>query len=126
MPPDYTEDLAKVFDETFARGGNVIIPSFAIGVRRNCCISSRDKERGLVKSTPNFPVYVDSPLANAATRIYEGDLEGYLDRETLDVIKAGKQYLSFPNLNISETGRRLEGDQLRRHTKGHYIVKRHV
>ncbi len=104
VPPDYTEDLAKVFDETFARGGNVIIPSFAIGRTQELLYFIREiKERGLVKSTPNFPVYVDSPLANAATRIYEGDLEGYLDRETLDVIKAGKQYLSFPNLNISET-----------------------
>ncbi len=104
VPPDYTEDLAKVFDKTLAEGGNVVIPSFAIGRTQELLYFIREmKERGLVKSAPDFPVYVDSPLANAATRIYEGDLEGYLDKETLDVIKAGKKYISFKNLNISET-----------------------
>jgi metallo-beta-lactamase family protein len=104
VPPDYTEDLARVFDQTLGAGGNVVIPSFAIGRTQELLYFIREmKERGLVKSAPDFPVYVDSPLANAATRIYEGDLEGYLDEETLAVIKAGKKYLSFKNLNISET-----------------------
>ena len=104
VPPDYTEDLAKVFDKTLGEGGNVIIPSFAIGRTQELLYFIREmKDRGLVKSAPDFPVYVDSPLANAATRIYEGDLEGYLDKETLDVLKSGKNYLSFKNLNISET-----------------------
>lgn len=104
VPPDYTEDLARVIDKILAGGGNVVIPSFAVGRTQELLYFIREmKERGLVKSSPNFPVYVDSPLANAATRIYEGDLEGYLDKETLDVIKAGKEYLSFEGLNISET-----------------------
>jgi metallo-beta-lactamase family protein len=51
----------------------------------------------MVKSAPDFPVFVDSPLARAATQIYEGDLEGYLDEDTLAVIKSGKKYLSFDN-----------------------------
>ena len=104
VPPDYTEDLAKVFDKTLGEGGNVVIPSFAIGRTQELLYFIREmKERGLVQSAPDFPVYVDSPLANAATRIYEGDLEGYLDSETLEVIKAGRKYISFKNLNISET-----------------------
>ena len=104
VPADYTEDLATVIDKTLGAGGNVVIPSFAVGRTQELLYFIREiKERGLVKSAPDFPVYVDSPLANAATRIYEGDLEGYLDQETLDVLKSGKQYLSFKNLNISET-----------------------
>jgi metallo-beta-lactamase family protein len=104
VPADYTSELAEVIEKTFAAGGNVIIPSFAIGRTQELLYFIREiKERGLVKSAPNFPVYVDSPLANAATRIYEGDLDGYLDDETLSVIKAGKKYLSFDNLRISET-----------------------
>ena len=27
----YTDDLAKIIDETIAKGGNVVIPSFAVG-----------------------------------------------------------------------------------------------
>jgi metallo-beta-lactamase family protein len=104
VPADYTAEFASVIEKTFAAGGNVIIPSFAIGRTQELLYFIREiKERGLVKSVPNFEVYVDSPLANAATRIYEGDLDGYLDDETLKLIKAGKKYLSFENLRISET-----------------------
>lgn len=104
VPADYTEDLAKIINKTLGEGGNVIFPSFAIGRTQELLYFIREmKERGLVKSAPNFPVYVDSPLANAATRIYSGDLEGYLDEATIAVIKAGKEYLSFDNLRISET-----------------------
>ena len=104
VPSDYTEDLAKIIDKTLGEGGNVIFPSFAIGRTQEILYFIREmKERGLVKSAPDFPVYVDSPLANKATRIYGGKLEGYLDEETIAVIKAGKEYLSFDNLRISET-----------------------
>lgn len=104
VPADYTEDLAKIIDKTLGEGGNVIFPSFAIGRTQELLYFIREmKERGLVKSAPNFPVYVDSPLANAATKIYGGKLEGYLDEETIAVIRAGKEYLNFDNLRISET-----------------------
>jgi len=104
VPADYSEDFAGVLEKTFAEGGNVIIPSFAIGRTQELLYFLREiKERGLVKNHPDFPVYVDSPLANAATRIYEGDLEGYLDEETIQVIQSGKRYLSFDGLRISET-----------------------
>jgi metallo-beta-lactamase family protein len=104
VPADYTEDLAKIIEKTLGEGGNVIIPSFAIGRTQELLYFFREmKERGLVKSVPDFPVYVDSPLANAATRIYSGNLEGYLDEETIAVIKSGKDYLSFDGLRISET-----------------------
>jgi metallo-beta-lactamase family protein len=104
VPADYTEDLAKIIEKTLGEGGNVIIPSFAIGRTQELLYFFREmKERGLVKSVPDFPVYVDSPLANAATRIYSGNLEGYLDEDTLAVIKSGKDYLSFDGLRISET-----------------------
>ncbi|SHH91450.1 metallo-beta-lactamase family protein [Sporobacter termitidis DSM 10068] len=104
VPADYTVDLAKIIDETLGRGGNVIIPSFAIGRTQELLYFIREmKERSLVKSAPNFPVYVDSPLGNAATRIYEGGMEGYLDQETIDVIRSGKKFLAFDDLHISET-----------------------
>ncbi len=70
VPESYTEALAAIIDETFARGGNVIIPSFAVGRTQELLYFIREiKERGLVKSDPDFPVCVDSPLANEATRI---------------------------------------------------------
>lgn len=104
VPTDYTEDLAKIIDRTLAAGGNVVFPSFAIGRTQELLYFIREmKERKLVKSAPNFPVYVDSPLANAATCIYEGGIEGYLDQPTIDVIRSGKKFLTSDNLHISET-----------------------
>ena len=54
----------SIIDETFAKGGNVVIPSFAVGRTQELLYFLREiKERGLVKSAPNFTVCVDSPLA---------------------------------------------------------------
>ena len=59
------------FSDTFDRGGNVVIPSFAVGRTQELLYFIREiKEKGLVKGHGNFPVYVDSPLAIEATRIF--------------------------------------------------------
>ncbi len=75
--------LAEIIDETLAKGGNVVIPSFAVGRTQELLYFIREiKDKGLVTSVnPDFPVYVDSPLANEATTIFCGDLRGYLDED---------------------------------------------
>jgi metallo-beta-lactamase family protein len=76
-PPDYAVELAEIIDRTLCRGGNVIIPSFAVGRTQEVLYYLREiKERRLVRSVPDFPVYVDSPLGIAATAIFEGELAG--------------------------------------------------
>jgi metallo-beta-lactamase family protein len=102
--PDYSEALAKIIEKTFERGGNVIIPSFAVGRTQELLYSIREmKERNLVKSFPDFTVCVDSPLANEATRIYSGDLHGYLDGEALELVQKGEALFTFPGLRLVET-----------------------
>ena len=60
----YTDDLAAIIDETIAKGGNVVIPSFAVGRTQELLYFIREiKDAKLVKSDPDFPVYIDSPLA---------------------------------------------------------------
>ena len=99
----YTEDLAKIIDETMAKGGNVIIPSFAVGRTQELLYFIREmKEQGLVKSVPGFSVVVDSPLAGEATRIFSGDLHGYLDEEAIAALKGGALF-QFPGLTITES-----------------------
>ena len=76
----YTDQLAQIIDETLAKGGNVVIPAFAVGRTQELLYFIREiKDRGLVSSVKDFPVYVDSPLAKKATTIFCGDLRGYLD-----------------------------------------------
>lgn len=101
---DYTVDLAKIIDDTLSKGGNVVIPSFAVGRTQELLYFIREiKERGLVPSSPNFPVYVDSPLATKATKIYDGDLSIYADELASEIIKKGINPLAFPNLNLIDS-----------------------
>ena len=94
----YTDDLAKIIDETIAKGGNVVIPSFAVGRTQELLYFIREmKEQGLVKSVPGFSVVVDSPLAGEATRIFSGDLHGYLDEKAIAALKGGALF-QFPCL----------------------------
>ena len=100
----YTDDLARIIDETIAKGGNVIIPSFAVGRTQELLYFIREiKDKGLVKSNPDFAVYIDSPLAKKATSIFTGDLRGYLDEEALELVKDGTHMFTFTNLRMTET-----------------------
>ncbi|WP_294475508.1 MBL fold metallo-hydrolase [uncultured Intestinimonas sp.] len=102
-PESYTGALARIIDETFDWGGNVIIPSFAVGRTQELLYFMREmKEKGLVKSHPDFRVCVDSPLANEATRIYSGDLHGYLDEDAIAALKGGALF-QFPGLTLTES-----------------------
>nr|WP_294678756.1 MBL fold metallo-hydrolase [uncultured Blautia sp.] len=102
--PDYTGLLAEVIQRTFDRGGNVVIPSFAVGRTQEMLYFIRQiKEENLVHGHDGFEVYVDSPLANEATTIFgEHGFDCY-DEEALDLLKRGINPLSFPGLKISVT-----------------------
>ena len=57
--PDYVAELAKILQRTFDRGGNVVVPSFAVGRTQEMLYFIREiKEKGLVKGHGNFPVYI--------------------------------------------------------------------
>lgn len=100
----YTSELAKVIDRTMARGGNVIIPAFAVGRTQEILyFLRRIKQEHLVHSVADFPVYIDSPLASKATTIFCGDLRGYLDEEALALVKDGIDMFSFPGLRLTES-----------------------
>lgn len=100
----YTGQLAQIIDETLGKGGNVVIPSFAVGRTQELLYFIREiKDQGLVTSVPDFPVYVDSPLAKSATTIFCGDLRGYLDQDALDLVKDGTHMFNFPGLHLTET-----------------------
>jgi len=101
---DTISELAKVIEQTLKKGGNVICPAFAIGRTQDMLYYIREiKARKLVKGIPDFPVYIDSPLATACTKIYSGDLLDYLDEEAIALVQAGISPLSFEGLRFVET-----------------------
>lgn len=102
--PDYVSQLTEILQETLDRGGNLVIPSFAIGRTQEMLYLIRIiKERGLIRGHDDFPVYVDSPLAVEATKIYQNGLFSYYDQETLDLLAQGINPISFPGLKLSIT-----------------------
>ncbi len=102
--PDYVAQLTRILQDTFDRGGNVVIPSFAIGRTQELLYLIRIiKEKGLISGHDHFPVYVDSPLAVEATEIYSSDLYDYFDSETIELLESGINPIKFPDLHLSVT-----------------------
>ncbi len=102
--PDYAGEIAKVIESTFEKGGNVVIPAFAVGRTQELLYFIRQiKEEGLVKTNPEFEVYVDSPLAVGATSIFGKNVEGCFDEEAKELVRKGINPIGFPGLKLSIT-----------------------
>ena len=100
--PDYIAQLTSILNETFAKGGNLVIPSFAVGRTQELLYLFRIiKEKRLVGDYNNFTVYVDSPLAVEATKIYQDNLFGFYDDEALELINKGINPIVFEGLKTS-------------------------
>ena len=101
--PDYVKELSDVLNRTFARGGNVVIPSFAVGRTQEMLYFFREiKEKGLV--TPSdFTVYVDSPLAVEATNVFKAGTMDCFDADMTELLKRGANPLQFDGLKVSLT-----------------------
>ncbi|MBQ5405835.1 MAG: MBL fold metallo-hydrolase [Oscillospiraceae bacterium] len=99
---DYVQELAKRIQTVLDRGGNVVIPSFAVGRTQEMLYFIREiKERQLVTGHGEFPVYVDSPLAVEATSIFLQCDTQYVNNETRRLIRSGVNPLVFPGLKLS-------------------------
>ena len=102
--PDHVGELADIIEQTFERGGNVVIPSFAVGRTQELLYFIRQiKERGLVTAKPDFEVYVDSPLAVEATSIFKKNVQQCFDDEARGLVEKGINPIGFPGLKLSIT-----------------------
>ena len=102
--PDYVGALARILNETFERGGNVVIPSFAVGRTQEMLYFLRIiKKENMVPGFPHFQVYVDSPLAVEATNVFNNNIIDCFDDETMELINQGINPLRFEGLNVSVT-----------------------
>ncbi|MGN0168819.1 MAG: MBL fold metallo-hydrolase RNA specificity domain-containing protein [Acetatifactor sp.] len=102
--PDYVGELAAVLKETFDRGGNVVIPSFAVGRTQELLYFLRKiKVERLVEGHENFPVYVDSPLAVEATGIFQDNRWECFDEEAMELVREGINPIAFAGLKLAIT-----------------------
>lgn len=99
-PP--VEELAQILRDTFARGGNVVIPSFAVGRTQVILYYLRQiKQHNMIPEYKNFPVYVDSPLAVDATEIFLANEQTCYDDEALALLRDGINPITFPGLKLT-------------------------
>ena len=102
--PDYVGEFTKILRDTFAKGGNVVIPSFAVGRTQEMLYFIREIKRdNLIPEFPNFEVYIDSPLAIEATTVFNKNVWSCFDEEALELIKKGINPLIFPGLKTATT-----------------------
>ena len=103
-PADYAAELAKILQRTFDRGGNVVIPSFAVGrTQEMLYFFRRIKDEGLVTGHDDFEVYVDSPLAVEATEVFRKRMYDDFDEEARDLLARGINPIGFDGLKVSVT-----------------------
>ena len=96
--------------ETLDKGGNVIIPSFAVGRTQEILYELNNlKEHSTDESflekydkLMKAPVYVDSPLAISATEIFKQNTNLF-DEEVRKQIESGDNVLEFPGLRFTRT-----------------------
>ncbi len=97
---DPNQQLAQVIRDTAARGGKVIIPTFAI--ERAQELIWRISQLLAAKQVPSIPIYLDSPMASEATAIFL-KYPQWMDDATRKLIAAGRDPLHFPTLHILQT-----------------------
>ncbi len=81
------DELVEAIKVTFKRGGNVLIPAFAVG-RTQDILYTLNKLSGEGR-LDNLNVYVDSPLAEEATKVYLAHPECY-DEEAMKMFRNRK------------------------------------
>lgn len=103
--PERIEKFINIITETVAKGGNVVIPSFAVG-RTQEIIYELNKYMDVYSDKVNkildLPVYVDSPLATSATEIFRENLDCF-DDEAKEYIANGDNPLDFPTLKFTKS-----------------------
>lgn len=112
------EELYGAINDTFQRGGNVIIPTFALARAQELLVFLR---RGLEQK--KFPastqVYLDSPMAITATEIYQRHPE-FFDAQAAALVRKGVKPCLFDNLHF--TSDRYESMNLNRIHGGAIIL----
>ncbi len=93
------DELLEAVRDTFSRGGNVIVPTFALERAQELLFHLREAvERGALPAAT--PVFLDSPMAISATEIYRRHPECY-DEETAALFEGGRDPFSLPGLQTT-------------------------
>lgn len=93
------DQLSQVIKESMAKGGNLIIPAFAVE-RTQDMLYDLNLLYQQGELDPGIDIYIDSPLAIAATQIFEKHID-YYDHEATQMLANGDHPLRLPNLKFT-------------------------
>lgn len=97
---DTESQLAAVINETHGRGGNIVIPTFAVERAQELVYHiGRLVRAGRI---PQMPVFLDSPMAVDVTGIYH-QFHEYCDEAMWNMINSNQPPLKFPTLSLVRT-----------------------
>jgi len=102
---DSIEKLIDIVLKTIRRGGNVVIPSFAVGRTQELIYQFNrfyEENSQYKEELDNITVYIDSPMATTATEVFKKNAQVF-DEETKEYILKGDNPLDFPNLKFTRT-----------------------
>ncbi len=92
--------LERIIEDTIKAGGVLMIPAFSIERTQELLFELNDLvENGRI---PKVPVFVDSPLAIGAVRIYQ-QYENYYNKEAKYIIASGDDLFKFPGLQFTKS-----------------------
>src|SRR5262249_32599836 len=97
---DVKARLAEIINETANRGGHILIPAFAVGRTQQLLYLIRELEGE--NRIPILPVFVDSPMAVSATKLYLRHKEDH-DLEMKDLMDEHKNPLATKRFNLART-----------------------
>ena len=101
---DYASMLAEAISDAFARGGNLVIPAFSVGRTQELLyFMRRIKTENLLPQFPDFEVYIDSPMAIEATKVFHESVSECFDDEAMALVNKGINPLAFPGLKTAVT-----------------------
>ncbi len=99
------KELIDIVIKTVKRGGNVVIPSFAVGRTQELIYEFNrfyEDNREYDDDLDNVVVYVDSPMATTATEVFRRNSQVF-DDETREYILRGDNPLDFKNLKFTRS-----------------------
>ena len=101
------DKLIEIILNTTRRGGNVVIPSFAVGRTQELIYELNrfyDSNNEYRKELDKIFVYIDSPMATTATEIFRRNAQVF-DEETREYILKGDNPLEFKNLKFTRSSK---------------------
>jgi metallo-beta-lactamase family protein len=115
-PEDAASQLAEAINITVAKGGNIVIPSFALERSQELLYYlNRFRLEGRI---PHLMVFVDSPMAVSVTGVFEHHAELF-DQEMKELLRQGRSPFDFPGLNLA---RNVEESKAINHIGGSVII----